>query len=563
MIHHLQHIVDLVEICRLKGIQQVVVSPGSRNAALIKLFAQNNHFKLHSIVDERSAAFYGLGIALATQQPVALLCTSGTAVLNYAPALAEAYYQHVPLIAITADRPAELIDQQDNQTIRQAKIYKNYVKEWFNIQQPVKDEFDLGALHYSIDKGINTAISRIKGPLHINVPISEPFYIEMPQPSVSIKITEAQKQETKWLNELIKAWNASEKRMIICGEGVKNDLLNELINSIAENTIILAEPISNIKGEKIIAEVDRLMMNIESANDNDFQPDLLISFGGSVVSKRMKQWFQKQKNLKHFRISEEEDQIDTYQNLTGLAIGTPFELLKILIPVVEKTNFQFIQNWQSIYKQNKQANKLALHNLPYSDITVFNNLIKHLLAKCILHLGNSTPVRYCQLFDLSVCDGVYSNRGVSGIDGCLSTAVGFASQSNKTNVVILGDLSFLYDSNGLWNSKLPANLKIIVINNNGGGIFRLLPGPSEMDSFEEFMETSHAVNIEKLVSAYGVDYLGCSTENELESTIQRFMDLKDTPSLLEIKTPRLENADVYKEYVKRIKTGDGRQHTDK
>lgn len=557
MIHHLQHIVDLVEICHLKGIQQIVVSPGSRNAALIKLFASNQYFKLHSIVDERSAAFYGLGIALATQQPVALLCTSGTAVLNYAPALAEAYYQRVPIIAITADRPADLIDQQDNQTIRQANIYKNYVKEWLNIQQPVKDEFDLESLHYSIDKCINTAISGIKGPLHINVPVSEPFYIELPQPSASIKITEPQWQEASGLNELIKAWNASERRMIICGEGTKNSQLNELLNSLTTKAIVMAEAISNVKGEKIISKIDRVMMKIESIDNDEFKPDLLISFGGPVVSKRLKQWLQKQKNLKHFRISEEEDQIDTYQNLTGLVLETPTEVLKILQPIAFNTNSDFIGNWLSLYSQNKHSHVQAFKALPYSDISVFNQLMKNLPANCILHLGNSSPVRYGQLFDLSVCDGVYSNRGVSGIDGCLSTTVGFASQSDKINLVILGDLSFLYDSNGLWNRNLSPNLKIIVINNQGGGIFRLLPGPSEMDAFEEFMETSHPVNIEKLVSAFGLEYFGVKSENELESNIQRFMESKNGPSLLEIKTPRLKNSAVYKEYVERIKTGDG------
>ncbi|MBN2262657.1 MAG: 2-succinyl-5-enolpyruvyl-6-hydroxy-3-cyclohexene-1-carboxylic-acid synthase, partial [Prolixibacteraceae bacterium] len=141
MMHHLQHITDLVEICRLKGIQQVVVSPGSRNAPLIKAFAAKPFFKLHSIVDERSAGFYALGIALASQQAVALLCTSGTAVLNYCPALAEAYYQRVPLVAITADRPEELIDQQDNQTIRQINVFQNYVKDSIHLHQPLHDAF--------------------------------------------------------------------------------------------------------------------------------------------------------------------------------------------------------------------------------------------------------------------------------------------------------------------------------------------------------------------------------------------------------------------------------------
>ena len=553
MIHHLQHIVDLVEICQLKGIQHVVVSPGSRNVPLIKLFAENQCFKMHSIVDERSAAFYGLGIALAIQKPVILLCTSGTAVLNYAPALAEAYYQRIPLIAITADRPENLIDQQDNQTIRQANVFQNYIKDSIHLHLPVQDQFELEAQHYGINKVLNSAVSGIKGPVHINVPIAEPLYIELPLLSHKIKISDPEETETSNIEELLKAWNSSLKRMIICGEGAKNEKLSRLINSFAEKAIVLAEPISNIKGEKIIAEVDRLIMNIETIESDDILPDLLISFGGPVVSKRLKQWLQKQKNLKHYRIAEEEDHIDTYGNLTKQLTGNLFGILKKLDGEKIEISQEFIKSWQAIYKQNKAAHENAFDGLPYSDIHVFNLLTKYLPVNCVLHLGNSSPVRYGQLFNLSVCDGVYSNRGVSGIDGCLSTAAGFASQSDKTNIIILGDLSFLYDSNGLWNSKLSKNLKIIVVNNEGGGIFRLIPGPTEMDAFDEFMETIHPVDIEKLVAAFGVEYFVSKSENELESTIHRFMESKSGPSLLEIKTPRLENAEVYKMYVERIK----------
>ncbi|MFA9392289.1 MAG: 2-succinyl-5-enolpyruvyl-6-hydroxy-3-cyclohexene-1-carboxylic-acid synthase [Prolixibacteraceae bacterium] len=562
MIHHLQHIVDLVEICRIKGFQNVVVSPGSRNAALIKLFASHPHFILHSIVDERSAAFYGLGIALATQKPVALLCTSGTAVLNYAPALAEAYYQRVPLVAITADRPENLIDQQDNQTIRQVNVYQNYIKDSIHLQQPTSKSYEPEAQYFGINKVLNAATGGIKGPVHINVPLNEPFYIEMPKPSANIKVTEAEKIEESSLNGLLKDWQNAKMPMIICGEGVKNKRLNKVITSLSDKAVILAEPISNLKGELIISEVDRLMMKIEILKNDEFKPDLLISFGGPVVSKRLKQWLQKQNNIIHFRIAEEEDKINTYQNLKELIIGNPSQILSKLSESTLEINSFYLENWRTAFDQNNQNHISALEGLPYSDIHVFKQIVQNLPKNCVMHLGNSSPVRFAQLFDLSNCNAVFSNRGVSGIDGCLSTAAGFASQSEKLNLVILGDLSFLYDSNGLWNSQLSANLKIIVINNEGGGIFRLLPGPSEMDSFEEFMETKHPVNIEKLVAAFGVEYFVCKSESELNSTILQFLRSKNGPSLLEIKTPRLENAEVYRKYVEKIMTEDGRRKTE-
>ena len=564
MIHHLQHIVDLVEICRLKGIQQIVVSPGSRNAPLIKLFSSNNFFILHSIVDERSAAFYGLGIALAKQEPVALICTSGTAVLNYAPALAEAYYQRIPLIAITADRPEHLIDQQDNQTIRQVNVYQNFIKESIHLHQPLKDAYDLKAQHYAVNRIINSSIAGIKGPVHINVPIAEPLYVEQPSPSSEIKVAEAEITRNKVSEAVKKEWNAAKNRLVICGENAVNNYLNKQINQLAENsnTIVLAEPISNIQGEKIISELDRIMMLNESENNSIFKPDFILSMGGPVVSKRLKTWLQKHKNVIHYRISEEEDEIDTYQNLNGSLIGNPTAIVKELILLEPISKNDFTKAWHQANKTSLEKHTQFLKNAPYSDLKVMDTIINNLPQNTVLHLGNSSPVRYAQLFDLSICHSVHSNRGVSGIDGCLSTAAGFASQSDKLNLVVLGDLSFLYDSNGLCNSKLPSNLKIVVINNEGGGIFRLIPGPSEMETFEEHIEAHHHIDIKKLTEAFGVNYYFCNNETKLKNTFKTFIQSKERPALLEIKTPRLENAEIYKQYVKKIKTGDRRKTED-
>lgn len=552
MVHHLQNIVDLVEICRLKGIQQVVVSPGSRNAPLIKQFSSNTFFELHSIVDERSAAFYGLGIALFKNEPVALICTSGTAVLNYAPALAEAYYQRISLIAITADRPEYLIDQQDNQTIRQVNIFQNYTKDSIHLHQPIKDLYELKVQHFAINKIINSSILGLQGPVHINVPISEPLYVEMPNPSIEISVAEGDLTKPIIPKEIKNEWSNAKKRLIICGEMAVNNYLNKQINQLAVNSksIVLAEPISNLKGENIISEIDRIMMCIETENNTDYVPDFILSLGGPVVSKRLKLWLQKQKNIIHYRIAEEEDKIDTYQNLSGTIIGQSSAILKELKLIEPISKSTYVNNWNRSHKTTEENHIQFLQKATYSDLKVFDIVINKMPDNSILHLGNSSPVRYAQLFNLSHCSEVHSNRGVSGIDGCLSTAAGFTSQSDKLNILILGDLSFLYDSNGLWNSKLPSNLKVIVINNEGGGIFRLIPGPSEMDAFEEFMETKHPVNIEKLVSAYGVEYFEAD-ESSLENVLVEFFEAKNT-ALLEVKTPRFNNEKVYKNYIKLI-----------
>ncbi|HPR30947.1 MAG TPA: 2-succinyl-5-enolpyruvyl-6-hydroxy-3-cyclohexene-1-carboxylic-acid synthase, partial [Prolixibacteraceae bacterium] len=488
MDHHLQHIADLVEICRQKGIRNVVVSPGSRNAPLIERFYSCSEFRLHSCVDERSAGYFALGLSLATQKPVALLCTSGTAALNYSPALAEAFYQHVPLVALTADRPEELIDQQDNQTIRQRNVFRNFVKASLQIERPGSKAYRPKQQHGAIDSILDVAMSGIKGPVHINVPIAEPLYVSLPDPDPGFRISSSSTPKYKIPRKLARAWNKHPRRMILCGQMLPDEELNQALNTLAQGMgiVVLAEALSNIRGETILSEIERILMSIDP-DDERFHPTLLLSFGGPVVSKSFKKWLQKQKNITHFRIAEEMDHIDTYRNISGFIRNKPVSVFQALSALPSQTG-PFAATWHTLYAQNKNRHKEALDRIPFCDLKVFEQLIALAPENWVLHLGNSSPVRYAQLFDLSKFDQVYANRGVSGIDGCLSTAAGFASQSDKTNLLILGDLSFLYDSNALWNSKLPPNLKIVVIGNGGGGIFRLIPGPSQLKAFEEFIE---------------------------------------------------------------------------
>ena len=554
MIHHLQHIVDLVAVCQQKGISHVVISPGSRNAPLTRLFTANKAFTCHSIVDERAAAFYALGISLASQKPVALVCTSGTAVLNYAPALAEAYYQRVPLIAITADRPAHLIDQQDNQTIHQADVYHNYVKGSIQLEWPILSEDELAQQHTDISNIINLAVSGIQGPIQINAPISEPLYEELPQPSPFLTISKNTSiHSEKVESSFVETWQNAKRRMVLCGQNTPNEELQQAINLLLTEyqVVILAEPISNLKGETVISPLDRVLMRVEQANLEEFQPDLLVSFGGPVVSKRLKQWLQKQSNLIHWRISEQEDEIDTYQNRKAHITGNPSVILGEFARVGKSSESQFLENWQRAMHQSFAADAPFFSAAPFCDASVFHFILNNIPTETTLHLGNSSPVRYAQMYSCRTAKAVYSNRGVSGIDGSLSTASGIATVSEGLHLVLLGDLSFVYDSNALWNRNLSENLRIMVINNGGGGIFRLLPGPSEQECFEDFMETSHSVQIEKLAQAFGVNYLKAENQQELELKYSRFIELKG-PSLLEIKTSNTENPVQFKAHIQKI-----------
>ncbi len=555
MIHHLQHIVDLVALCQQKGISHVVISPGSRNAPLTRLFSANPAFTCHSIVDERSAAFYALGISLASKKPVALVCTSGTAVLNYAPALAEAFYQRVPLIAITADRPAHLIDQQDNQTIHQVDVYHNFIKGSINLAWPLQSEKDLAQQHVEISNIINLAVSGIQGPVQINAPISEPLYEALPQPSPFLKITKNENLPSNNIeSSFLETWKNAKRRMVLCGQNTPNEELQKTINLLSKENqaIVLAEPISNMKGENVISPLDRVLMRVEQSELEEFQPDLLVSFGGPVVSKRLKQWLQKQTNLVHWRIAEQEDEIDTYQNRKAHIVGKPAIILAEFAQIGKPSESQFLENWQQTMRQSFAADTTFFRAAPFCDASVFHFILNDIPTKATLHLGNSSPVRYAQMYTCQEAKAVYSNRGVSGIDGSLSTASGIATISEGLHVVLLGDLSFVYDSNALWNRNFPENLRIVVINNGGGGIFRLLPGPSEQECFEDFMEASHPVQIEKLAQAFGVNYFRAENQQELELQYSTFIEQKG-PSLFEIKTPNTENPVQLKAHIQKIK----------
>ncbi len=555
MVHPKQHIVDLVELCRLKKIKHVIISPGSRNAELIRLFTSSS-FLAKSIVDERSAGYYAIGITRYEKQPVVLVCTSGTAVLNYAPAIAEAYYQRIPLIIITADRPPKLIDQQDNQTIRQVEIYKNYIKDSLNLPEHCESPDHLSDVHSSVDKIINCALMSRKGPVHINIPLVEPLYGELPPPSPKISVLNMELHLEQNLPEkLTKAWNSGIRKMILCGEQVYDETLNAELNTIADNglALVLAESISNIKGDNIIDSIDRVMMQIEDLNTDDFKPGILISMGGQIVSKRLKNWLRKMKNLEHWRITEEEDQIDTYHNVKGTVKGNVSNIMRELVRDKIPSNREYILLWNSIYKKTELLGNEFIQEAPFSDLTVFGKIIPSLPENCYLHLANSSPIRYAQLFNLKFCKQVHSNRGVSGIDGSLSTACGFASVSDNLNVVIIGDLSFVYDSNALWNRELSGNIRVIVINNEGGGIFRLIPGPSAFQSFEAYQEAFHPVKIRMLTEAFGVSYYFCDNLENLPVVFKEFINSGNKPSLLEIKTPKDINPEIFKDYIQKLK----------
>jgi len=544
----------LTQICVENNILNSVISPGSRNAPLIISFTENNKIKNYSIVDERSAAFFALGIAQQTQQPVVIFCTSGSALLNYYPAVAEAFYSNIPLIVVSADRPSNKIDIADGQTIHQKNVFKNHSLYNANL---IEDANELKNNLSEIKNAIETAIIK-KGPVHINIPFEEPLYqrvsgLQLPSNlNLKINLKSDTKKDNK-LNNVIKSWNDSNKKMILVGVHQPNATLNKLLAELSEDTsvIVLIETTSNLYHQNFVNTIDNLIFSLSDKALEALKPDCLLTLGGMVVSKRIKQFLRQFKPQYHWHISDL-NAPDTFFCLTGQVVITAADFFTQLIKKKRLIKSHFKADWINRKAVVENAHNDFMKNITFSDLAVFNEIIRTLPKQINLQLANSSVIRYSQLFHLNKSVKVNCNRGTSGIDGSMSTAIGAANVSKNQTFFITGDLSFFYDSNALWNNYIPKNFKIILINNGGGGIFRILPGPKSTHALNYF-EAPHNLTAEYLCKMYDIEYVFVDSLLGLKERLPEFITTKKKSALLEVKTPKALNNKVLKDYFKILK----------
>lgn len=542
---------SIIEICHAKGVHDIIISPGSRNAPLTIGFTQNSKFNCYSIADERCAAFFALGIAQQTQKPVAVVCTSGSALLNYYPAFAEAFYSQIPFIVISADRPFSKIDIGDGQTIRQENVFSNHSLYNANLTESASESNDV-----FINEAINIAIAR-KGPVHINVPFEEPLYETVHKLTVDFNITGLNiPQRLVDVDDIIAfttLWNYSNKILIVVGECFPHSIEQEWIEKLAllPSVVVMTETTSNLHHSSFINSIDTLITPFSNADYLKLQPRILITFGGMIVSKRVKAFLRKYKPRHHWHIDEHRA-YNTFGILTKHFKVTPNQFFKQFLPFIKVTESDYKAQFDKIYKQRKINHSKFLATASFSDLKAFEGILSSLPQEIHLQISNSSAIRYVQLFDLDYSIEVFCNRGTSGIDGSTSTAIGAAIGSKKPTVLITGDIGFLYDSNALWNNYIPKDFKIILINNGGGGIFRILPGHSENDTFHTFFETSHCLTAEHLAKMYQFHYTTASDTKSLLKGMKQLFATNDKPCILEIFTPTRENDKVLKDYFKAL-----------
>lgn len=542
---------SIIEICLAKGITNIIISPGSRNAPLTIGFVSNPAFQCYSIADERTAAFFGLGMAQQTKKPVVLVCTSGSALLNYYPAFAEAFYSQIPMIVISADRPQSKIDIGDGQTIRQENVFENHSLYNANLHEDVSAENDL-----KINEAINTAISQ-RGPVHINAPFEEPLYETVSELSVEVKTTASanvtQTISIEDISEFATIWNKSTKKMILVGVNEPNVINEKIIDAFAkdESVVVLTETTSNLHHDTFINNIDTIITPFTNEDFENFCPEILVTFGGMVVSKRIKAFLRKYKPKHHWHIDSWRA-YDTFGALTKHFEVDPNVFFDTFLPLTNAIESDYFQQLDAVKALRKLKSDIYLDKIPFSDFKVFEKVMQGLPINSQLQISNSSAIRYAQLIDIHPTIEVYCNRGTSGIDGSTSTAIGAAVANAKPTVFITGDIGFLYDSNALWNNYIPKNFKIIVINNGGGGIFRILPGHEESPVFNTFFETSHCLTAEHLAKMFGFEYTIASDEASLESGLSTLYGQNDKPSLLEVFTPTLINDRILLQYFKEL-----------
>ena len=553
----MQAIYDIPEILFQHGVSDVVLSPGSRCAPLSIAFARHKKLSIKVIPDERSAAFIALGMSLQTKKPTVLICTSGSALYNYAPAIVEAYYQRVPLIILTADRPPEWIDQNDGQTIRQQQIYGSHVKAFFQLSAEHEIPATQWETYRKINEAVNITEAYPKGPVHVNIPFREPFY---PKEAISfsdkppiIKREEpvSTLSSDTWKNLQNKV-DGFKKILFVAGQHNYSDTLRLSVGNI--QAPFIAEVVANLHGVRnVIYTHDILLPSLSKETLDSLKPDLVISFGNALLSKPLKDFIRTNTDVTHWYVGPDETTADVFKHLKEI-IPVKIEEFLSHISISSPLQQQYLENW--LKQQNiiipivKEFHKTE-HS--FSEFSVVQQVLIHLPSHTVLHLANSMSVRYVNTLGITQKTvQVFANRGTSGIDGVISTAYGFALKDNELVTVITGDLAFFYDRNAFWNNYKPENIRIVLLNNHGGGIFRMIDGPAKLPELDEYFEIRQPLNAKFMAAENGLEYTLCKNNNDLNRILEDFFQPSMFGKIIEIETSSVKNTELFKRFKKTI-----------
>lgn len=565
-------VLQLVALLKAHDIKHVVLSPGSRNAPLIHSLATDKDFTCYSIVDERSAGFFALGVAEARQKPVAVCCTSGTAALNLSPAVAEAYYQQLPLLVITADRPPAWTGQMDGQTIPQNALFGSMVRHSVKLPQ-VRDSEEEWYCNRLINEAILSLDNGVRGPAHINIPLSEPLFGFTTASLPPVRVIRRPRQGCHISEEgaYRQRFGHFTKRMIIVGQLPPENGLSALLERLRheQGVVVLADHLSNIQSGET-TRFDVLLRSATAEVLQELTPDLVITLGGHIVSKRLKQFIRSATIRELWHISPSGEVTDTFQQVTDIVRSENETFLRYLAEIPYDTKAMLSEDTTTTFYRttttsnnpstafaavwNRACAAVTVPESAFSDLYAVGALMRSLPENASLQLANSHSVYLAQLFNLPSSVHRFCNRGTNGIEGSLSTAVGYAAATQRLTILLTGDLSFFYDINGLWNRHLTPHLRILLNNNGGGEIFHTLPGLNRSGAMDDYIAAAHTTVAKTWAVQKGLHYLAARNAEELQQQLPLLMNLEsDKPVLLEVFTSMEENREQITSYYQQQK----------
>lgn len=567
-----QPIYDIAEICSRRGLTQAVLCPGSRCAPLALAFINHEKIEARTFSDERSAGFVALGMAQQSHTPALLLCTSGSAVYNFAPAVAEAYFGQVPLVVFTADRPAEWIGQHDGQTIYQGEVFGKHVKKSFELPQDYDHADSVWAINRIVNEAITLAGQEPRGPVHINAPFREPLYpaageaitfssevrvIDDTDPG--FLLTEEIKQDIR--DGLLRYNNM----LVAAGQHDYHEaLLSTLDKFCNEHHIpLIGDVISNLHPlARTLRHADIFLGQAGEGVLKTLKPDLLITFGKSVISKNLKLYLRKHRPRAHWHIQPAGPVADPFQTITRVIRAEPTAFFIFAASLRRKEDFdhQKQSNYSRLWEvEERRAVRSLEEFFPQSDfgeLELVQAVLGHLPDRASLHLANSMSVRYANFAGLRATQkqiGVYANRGTSGIDGCTSTAVGHALSSNHPHVLITGDLAFFYDRNAFWHNYPLPNLRIVLLNNHGGIIFKMIDGPGSRPEADPYFITRQKLQAASLCKEFGFVHLTLDNKRKIKNTLKDFFEFDGQTKILELESDLTLNKTIFDSLKQKIK----------
>lgn len=560
-----ERVAVIAQICAAKGVRNFIIAPGSRSAPLTIAISRHPQITCRAVYDERSAAYIALGLAQQLQQPVGLICTSGTATLNFAPAVTEAFYQQIPLLVLTADRPPEWLDQQNNQTIHQFRLYEPHCRGSYELPEDTTHPDARWFVERTMADAINRCQGPTPGPVHVNIPLREPVYptaaelaAPLPTPRIIQAVPPAPDLSATTWDELLSLWHGAKRKLIVGGMHPADAKLNRALQTLGQDptVAVIGDVTANLYPHgTALAHSDIVLGTRNPDLLQQLLPDLVVTFGGQYTSKYLRTLLRRQPPQVQWHLQLEGNAIDTLQSLTHLIPMRSADFFEQLSRrTCPESGSAYASLWQQLETEADATLTNFLEAAPFGEFQATYQVMRALPSGSRLQLGNSMPVRYGNFIGYTGVDlaQINSNRGTSGIDGTVSTTVGAALATDALTTLIVGDLAFFYDRNGLWHAHLPPNLRIVLLNNHGGGIFQIIDGPGQLPPpvQETFFLTPQPLNARRTAEDHNCAYFFADNAATLAATLPQFFAPNTRAAILEIETDMATNTAVFAEFRK-------------